>query len=169
MHRKQFLYPFLFILLILALAACAAPPTMPPETPASSSPASTEKTTPTSTPTPVPTPTNTPVAESIMPQSNLSPDMQKVAEQATEILAKSLNVAPEAITILSVQRVQWRNASLGCPKPGMMYAQVITPGYLVKAEIDGQVREVHMNDRGHGVVCPPARAQKPFQGDDVSQ
>jgi len=152
------------------LTACAAPPAMPQqETPAAQTPALVEQSTPTPSPTPAPAATDASADETLMPQANLSPDMQKIAEQAAEILSKSLNVTPDAVTILSVQSVQWSNAALGCPKPGMMYAQVITPGYLVKAEVNGEIQQVHMNDRGHGIVCPPSRSKKPIHVDEASQ
>ncbi len=97
-----------------------------------------------------------------MPEATISPELQPMADNAMDILAQTLNVSPEDVTILDIQRVEWRDASLGCPKPGMMYAQVITPGYLIKAKVNGEAQMIHMNEAGRGVVCPPDRAKPPY-------
>ena len=168
MIAKQLIRTFPVLLILLVLAACA-PPSIPQETPTSapSSPTPTSSVQATDTPTPISTPTPQPTtaAESLMPKATLSPELQTVADKATAILAETLDVKPEEVTILQVRRVEWRNASLGCPQPGMMYAQVITPGYLVRAEVNGEIQTVHMNDQGRGVVCPPNRARDPYSAD----
>ena len=63
-----------------------------------------------------------------------------VRRRATEFLAGELGVAA---------------ASLGCPRPGMMYAQVLTPGYLVAIRDAGMAeRRVHTNEDGSSaIVC----------------
>jgi hypothetical protein len=66
-------------------------------------------------------------------------------------LAQRLGVAEEEIAVKSLEGMQWPDTSLGCPQPGMMYAQVVTPGYRVVLEVDGQVYEAH-TDEGHSVV-----------------
>ncbi len=65
--------------------------------------------------------------------------------------AKRLGVSADAVQITSVQEEQWGDTSLGCPEPGKMYAQVITPGYRITAEVQGKVYEYH-TDRGSRVV-----------------
>lgn len=62
---------------------------------------------------------------------------------AVAALAKQLSISPAAITVRSVESVDWPDASLGCPQPGMMYAQVITPGYRVILEAKGKRYEYH--------------------------
>jgi hypothetical protein len=84
-----------------------------------------------------------------------SPSLPAGAGPATELargdLARRLDVRLEAIRLVSVDSVEWRNASLGCPRPGMMYAQVITPGFRVTLEVEGKRYEYH-TDRGRRVV-----------------
>jgi hypothetical protein len=50
---------------------------------------------------------------------------------------------PGDIAVRSIQEVQWRDGSLGCPQPGMNYIMVITPGYLIMLEAKGQAYEYH--------------------------
>lgn len=66
---------------------------------------------------------------------------------AVQALAARLNVPESAITVVSWEPVDWPDTSLGCPEPGMMYAQVITPGYRVVLEVEGKTYEAH-TDRG---------------------
>ncbi len=47
-------------------------------------------------------------------------------------LAERLGVDTGAIETGRLEIVQWRNGSAGCPKPGMMYTQMITPGYRIE-------------------------------------
>jgi len=77
---------------------------------------------------------------------------RQVVQLAKEDLARRLDLSPEAIKVVSVEAVEWPDTSLGCPKPGMMYAQVITPGYRVVLEVKGETYEYH-TDEGRSVVA----------------
>jgi hypothetical protein len=68
-------------------------------------------------------------------------------------IAKDLGVSPDAVQIVSTERKTWPDRSLGCPKPGQMYAQVLTPGYLVVVEVNGTRSEFHTDERGNVVLC----------------
>jgi hypothetical protein len=74
-----------------------------------------------------------------------------VVQLARADLARRLDLALEGIRLVSIEAVQWRDASLGCPRPGMLYAQVLTPGYRVTLEAAGQEYAYH-TDRGQRVV-----------------
>ena len=82
-----------------------------------------------------------------------TPEVKAVVGLATEDLAKRLGLAPETIQLVSVEPVEWSDASLGCPQPGMMYAQVITPGYKVVLETEGQEHEYHTDMDRFVVLC----------------
>ena len=64
------------------------------------------------------------------PDTALNPEAAALIEQAKLDLSERTGIAVNDITVQSVQPMQWRDSSLGCPKPGMQYLQVITPGYL---------------------------------------
>jgi len=57
--------------------------------------------------------------------------------------ARQTNTDPAAVRIVSVESREWPDASLGCPKPGQVYAQVITPGLLIVLEAGGKRFEYH--------------------------
>lgn len=138
----------LFFLAIMALMAACAPLPM-------------------ARPQPTPTPTLaviTPTAEK-MADAPLDSAQHDIAGKAIDLLTNTLNVSPDEIKIHSIQQVSWPDASLGCPQPGEMYAQVITPGYLVAAEVDGKPQQIHLNADGEGRVCDPAQARPTPQAD----
>ena len=50
--------------------------------------------------------------------------------------------------------VEWSDTSLGCPEPGMAYAEVITPGYLIRLAAGDQLFEYHADRQGNVITCP---------------
>ncbi len=76
---------------------------------------------------------------------------QPVVDLARQQLADSLSCDLQSVDIVSVEEMEWSDSSLGCPQPGMMYMQVITPGYRVTLEHNGQRYTFH-TDRGRRAV-----------------
>lgn len=74
------------------------------------------------------------------------PTLQKLIAEARADLSKRANVPDSAITVVSVEPTEWSDASLGCPQAGMMYAQVVTPGYLIVLEANGQTYDYHTSN-----------------------
>lgn len=46
----------------------------------------------------------------------------------------------DGVKVISIEEKEWPDACLGKPGEGELCAQVITPGYEVKAEVSGEVR-----------------------------
>lgn len=74
-------------------------------------------------------------------------------EAAQQLLARELGCAPAACTVLEAQSVTWPDSALGCREPGMMYMQVLTPGYRMVLEHAGQQYTVHTNHGSYAVRC----------------
>ena len=70
-----------------------------------------------------------------------------VAEAARQTGAVASEVTVERVEVRS-----WPDRSLGCPKPGVGYAQVITPGYLIVVQVRGQRLEYH-TDQEQAIRC----------------
>ena len=71
-------------------------------------------------------------------------EMQSVLEAAKKDLARRLGVKEESIQLLdAIEEVTWPDSSLGCPEPGKLYAQILTPGYRLKLQSGGKVYEYH--------------------------
>ncbi len=75
-----------------------------------------------------------------------------VQDLAIADLARRLGITATAITVREVIEAEWSDASLGCPEPGMMYAQVITRGQQIVLETNGQTYEYHAA-RGYVILC----------------
>jgi len=57
------------------------------------------------------------------------------------------------VTITEAEPVEWDDAFLGCPVEGQFAAQVITPGYRIVAQFDGQTYEIHTDLQGNATSC----------------
>ena len=71
-------------------------------------------------------------------------------------LAKKLQASEKSFVTVAVEAVEWGDASLGCPEPGIMYAQVITPGHRVVLALDGRQYTYHTAQAGSFVLCEQA-------------
>jgi len=70
-------------------------------------------------------------------------DRQQMVYMAKEDLSKRLGISVDSISVERVDQVDWPDSSLGCPEPGKVYAQVITPGYRILLKADGKTYEYH--------------------------
>ena len=89
------------------------------------------------------------------PVSSLTPAEARVLEMAKQELAQRTGIDPSRIVVRRVEAVEWRDSSLGCPTPGKAYAQVITPGYRIVLEAQGQSYELHSDQGTRVVLCQP--------------
>ena len=80
-----------------------------------------------------------------------------IAQLAIETLAADLKIPADGILVDTVRAVDWRDSSLGCPKPGMAYLDVITPGHKVTLRADGRVYVVH-EAKNQAFVCHATKA-----------
>ncbi len=153
----------LLSLLILALVACGPAPQPTPEDKAAlSTPVQPVPEADPGTPTPIqPTPGESPLPEpGISLLSPLPTPPAGPLAAAVTYLAAELGISSEKVTIHSFEPVEWSDASLGCPQPGMMYAQVITPGYRFLLQAEGKEYEVHTDQTGQSVaICQPASGE----------
>ena len=164
----------------LALTSCTAQPASPPAPPTRPIQPLQPTTAPTRAPQPTAAPTRAPLPTVVSPISPLprpmkpsapptslpgsravQPGTDPVALQETNAaiddLSKRTGIPKSDIKVVSVEAVQWPDASIGCPQPDRMYAQVVTPGYLIILEAGGQMYEYHSAGAGVG-LCQP---QKP--------
>jgi hypothetical protein len=89
-------------------------------------------------------------------RNNLTPE-EPNPEKAVSDLAERLGISAEAITVRSIEPTEFPDASLGVPEPGKSYAQVITPGYIIQLEANGEVYEYHA--AGDRVVFVPQETE----------
>ena len=93
-------------------------------------------------------PTPTPPATPSSPQSS----QEQAVSAAKKDLVQKKGLSAETITLVEASEVEWSDTSLGCPEPGMMYAQVITPGFRIMLSAGGETYEYHSDTAGSRVI-----------------
>ena len=80
--------------------------------------------------------------------------------RAVADLSKELGIPPANIKVASTAAMEWPDGGLGCPEPGMSYAQVITPGYRIVLQVGDMPYEYHAGASADSPVgtaaLPPA-------------
>jgi hypothetical protein len=80
---------------------------------------------------------------------------QAAAEQARAAAARELKAAANEFTVVMVEPAQWSDSTLGCRKPGAMYEQVVSSGYVVVLERAGKRHQVNVAG-SRAVMCDAA-------------
>lgn len=62
-------------------------------------------------------------------------------------------VAPQALQVIRAESVTWRDGSLGCPEPGMVYTQALVEGYWIILDADGTTYDYRASERGTFRLC----------------
>lgn len=88
-----------------------------------------------------------------MPQSATPSNLEFLTKKAKENLAQRLSIAITEINLVEAKEVTWANSSLGCPQEGMMYAEVLTPGYLILLQVNRQNYEYHAGKSPDVFLC----------------
>jgi hypothetical protein len=81
------------------------------------------------------------------------PEASSAIDAALSDAASHLGVNREQLAVVQVQPRQWPDSSLGCPQPGQLYSQVVTPGYLVVISTAGKQLEYHTDERARVMLC----------------
>lgn len=126
---------------VVSLASAVAAGACAPQTP------------PTAAMTPAPTAPRsvTPIAATPTLPASGGPGAAGLA--ATNALSARLGIPAANIKMVKQEAVDWPDTSLGCPVPGMAYAQVITPGYRLVLGVGDKTYEYHSDLAGRVVTC----------------
>ena len=49
--------------------------------------------------------------------------------------------------------MEWPDASLGCPRPGKVYPQVVKEGFLIRLRLEKRVYRYHGGQGGAPFLC----------------
>ena len=80
---------------------------------------------------------------------------EAAARLAVDTLSKKLSVEPDSVRVVHMAAMEWPDSSLGCPRPGMQYLQVITPGWLALLQTGKKAYRVHIGNK-RAIVCENA-------------
>jgi hypothetical protein len=78
---------------------------------------------------------------------------EKMVGLVKQHLAQRLSLPTDQIVLSEIKPVVWRDAGLGCPKPGVDYIQVETPGYTILLEAGGTRYRYHTDQSKRFVQC----------------
>ena len=78
--------------------------------------------------------------------------------------AELTGLPPTAFAVVVAESVSWRDGSLGCPQPGMMYTQALVPGYRIRLKLGDKEYLYHSSRVGPPMRCAADRAQEPLPG-----
>ena len=70
-------------------------------------------------------------------------EAQNLITLAREDLAERVDAGLDEIVVQDVKEAEFPDASLGVPEPDKAYAQVITPGFVIRLEAGGKTYEYH--------------------------
>ncbi len=76
-----------------------------------------------------------------------------LVSQAKEDLAERLGIQITAIELLKIEEVTWRDGSLGCPQPEMLYTQALVNGSLIQLFHKDTVYQYHSGRGGQPFLC----------------
>ena len=84
----------------------------------------------------------------------MPPEAAAVVDAALTDAATHLNLGKDQLRVDQVESQQWPDSSLGCPQPGQLYSQIVTPGYLIIiSSSSGKQLEYHADTRSLVTLC----------------
>ena len=87
------------------------------------------------------------------PAASWPAEADTAVRAALQDVAARLQVQSNAVQVISVSATDWPDTSLGCPQPGMFYAQMIVQGYTITLAAGDQRVEYHADKKGRVVTC----------------
>lgn len=89
----------------------------------------------------------------------IPPGGQEVVDRALADASQRFAVKAR---LVRVERVTWRDGSLGCPNPDMAYTQALVPGWRIQVASGKTTHDYHASEKGRVVYCPPGHAKPPL-------
>lgn len=90
-----------------------------------------------------------------LPEGPLGGELPFPVQAAAAAAAAEFGVSLDGVTVETWEPIEWGDTSLGCPKPGEFYAQVITPGYRAILIVKGESHEYHTDEIDRAIRCDP--------------
>jgi len=99
----------------------------------------------------------------------IDPELQDQVDKATADLAARTKADPSKVEVLEAVSIVWRDSSMGCPKPGRDYLQVLTPGVRIRLRFGLNVFEYHGAAGRAPVYCEHPSDIEPLPGGPVTE
>lgn len=97
-----------------------------------------------------------------MTSPSTAPSLAGLVDTAVSDLADRFEVETNEITVVSAEAVTWDDSSLGCPRPGEVYAQIRTEGARVVLGYEDTTYAYHAGPgRSDPFLCPRPGGPRP--------
>jgi hypothetical protein len=80
------------------------------------------------------------------------PAPPNAAFMAMALLVSSLGAPASEFSVASFEETSWTDAGLGCPEPGVFYAQLFTPGWKIVLARGAEYFQFHTDRQGNNIV-----------------
>lgn len=82
-------------------------------------------------------------------ETTIPEDLEEYLDFVKDDLSGRLGVSYDSVNLANYEAREFPDTSLDLPQPDEIYAQVITPGYVVDLEVEGETYRYHV---GGGIV-----------------
>lgn len=93
----------------------------------------------------------------LAPEETQPPVLNEVPESLLrsikEELSEKLDVAVDAVEVVSAAAIMWNDGSLGCARPDQVYTQAVVPGYRVILQYAGTQYDYRAGEGGYFFLC----------------
>ena len=153
--KKLILLLALFTLLLSACAGSAESVLLPSQDPDSPTPSAPAETIPVADASAIkaPKPTVEQPEVNVTPEIEIPTGAETLVELAKQRLSSKFGFELDEIHLFSITPIEWPDASLGCPQPGIDYAQVITSGYQIIIRVRLSIYTFHTDTQDQVVFC----------------
>lgn len=86
----------------------------------------------------------------------ISAGLQQLVAQAKEDLSLRLSIPTTQIDLVQLGAVVWPDGALGCPQPGVVYAQVQQEGLLIRLRAGKRIYPYHSGGGTPPFLCEQA-------------
>ena len=103
--------------------------------------------------------------EPLMPK--LSSDIpENLLRQMTEQVSQESGLNTDQVNLVRAQKATWRDGSMGCPQPNLMYTQALVEGYWVIMIAGNEEYDFRATTNGKFLRCQGQTRQAPIKYDD---
>ena len=99
-----------------------------------------------------------------MSNEQIDSGLQPYIDIAVADLAQRLSIDATQVDVVSATLAEWPDSALGCPQPGMRYAQVATDGSLIVLMAEDKAYRYHAGGSRTPFLCEQVAKSPPTTG-----
>ena len=91
----------------------------------------------------------------------MNPALKPLIDAAVTDLAQRLRIPATDVCVVDARSVVWPDRSLGCPRPGMLYPQVLQDGVFIRLQAQGRAYAYHGGGSRAPFLCDSPERRDP--------